>query len=147
MRVRVHPNASTNYIRRCYRHAPPTCGRLHNPDFAAMLEAVQGQWLEVETAYLFNDQFNTAPIPGVSKNGLRLMDADIIAIEDDERPGRARCNWCGHHGPVGDPCTHCGKSGFGETFYPQTRHLESYSIRAAVAMPDADLSPSNNRYR
>jgi hypothetical protein len=51
--------------------------------------------LEVDTEYLFSDQYNTVPIPGISENGLRLMDEDITEVIDDARTGKGKCNWCG----------------------------------------------------
>jgi len=109
MRVHVNPNAARNYVRRCYRHAHPACGMLHSIEFMQMLEQVQGQWLEVETKFLFADQFNTGPIPGVSESGLRLMIGDVDAIENDVRPGRQRCQWRGAQSPVGGPCSKCNR--------------------------------------
>lgn len=76
-----------------------------------MLEAVQGQWLEVETEHLFHDQFNVAPIPGVSDLGLRLMIEDIVAIEDDIRQGVVKCQWCyGYDHNHDGKCDKCGKT-------------------------------------
>jgi hypothetical protein len=97
MRIKLTDNASSNYVRRCYNGAPASCGMLHRPDFAAMLKAVQGQWLEVETAYLFADQFNTAPIPGVSELGLRVMASEVAEIEGDVRPGVIHDGWTNRH--------------------------------------------------
>lgn len=88
MRIRLHANAAAAYVRRCYKRAHPQCGMLHRPEWKDMLEKVEGQWLEVETDYLFDAQFNTAPIPGVSEHGMRLMAEDVAEIEDDVRPGR-----------------------------------------------------------
>lgn len=105
MQIRIKEDAKASYIRRC--HAI-------NWDWANMLEKVQGQLLEVETEYLFRDQFNTAPIPGVSDLGMRIMAADISEIIDDIRPSKIRCQWCGKisdatvYGDF-DMCLHCGK--------------------------------------
>lgn len=88
MKVKLYDQAARNYIQRCYRHASPACGRLHRPEFAAMLEKVQGKWIEVETDWLFADQFNTVPIEGVSETGMRLMSGDVEEIQDDIRVGR-----------------------------------------------------------
>ncbi len=59
-----------------------------NDKFRKMMQAVAGQWLEVETDYLFQNQFNTPPIPGVSENGLRVMAGNVAEIENDARLGR-----------------------------------------------------------
>jgi hypothetical protein len=55
-----------------------------NWKWADTLEAVEGQEIEIETKFLFLNQFNTAPIPGVSDNGLRLMATSLesLRIED-----------------------------------------------------------------
>ncbi len=122
MRVKVYHNAAEHYIRRCYRNAHPTCGRLHSPEFAETLRKVEGQWLEVETEHLFRDQFNTAPVPGVSPSGLRLMIEDVEAIEDDVRQGVIKCNWCyGYDRDGDDKCDQCGKSEYLHPLDPITR--------------------------
>jgi hypothetical protein len=111
MRIKLTDNASSTYVRRCYRGAHPACGMLHNPDFAKMLEKVQGQWLEVETDHLFSDQFNTAPIPGVSELGLRVMVSEVAEIQDDARIGVVKCSWCAGYDTNKDgTCDKCGKS-------------------------------------
>lgn len=112
MKIKINDNAASNYVRRCYRHASPSCGMLHRPEWETMLSKVQGKWLEVETDYLFDDQFNTVPIPGVSELGMRIMIEDVTAIVDDVRPVMLKCKWCGHHQPSidGGLCWHCGKS-------------------------------------
>lgn len=117
MRVKVHENAALNYVERCYRHARPQCGMLHRPEWEAMLEKIQGQWVEVETDHLFRDQFNTAPIPGVSEQGMRLMVEDITAIEDDARIGVIKCRWCYGYDD-GGTCGKCGKTEYLEPINP-----------------------------
>lgn len=86
MRIKLFSNAARNYVHRCYRHAHPSCGMLHNPEWENMLKAVEGKWLDVETDWLFKNQFNTAPIPGVSELGMRVMAEDVEEIEGDVRP-------------------------------------------------------------
>lgn len=113
MRVKVNENAAQHYVARCYRHANPQCGKLHNEEYEAMLQQVQGQWLEVETEHLFRDQFNTGPVPGVSEHGLRLTVADVTEIEDDVRAGVIKCDWCfGYDHDKDGKCDKCGKTDF-----------------------------------
>ena len=108
MRIRVHDDAADHYRRMCF---VPGSNRVHRQEWEDVLRAVQGQWLEVETDHLFGDQFNTVPIPGVTKQGLRLMIADVAEIEDDARPGVIKCSWCyGYANEDGDACAKCGKS-------------------------------------
>ena len=85
MKIQIHPNACANYIARCYRHNRHSQNMLHNAAFADKLRKVQGQWLDVDTTHLFADQFNTLPIEGVTENGLRVMQSDIVAIANDVR--------------------------------------------------------------
>ena len=86
--------------------------------FGDMITAVQGMTLKVETKYLWDNQFNTAPIEGISKNGLRILDfkgekSIIEEIIDDARLGIAKCGSCGNYlrkgNLIGDPCWWCGK--------------------------------------
>jgi hypothetical protein len=77
------------------------------------MERIRGKTVEVETKYLFRDQFNTVPIRGVSESGLRIMMKDVERIIDDARIGRSRCGWCGEHFESGVLfCPHCGKGGY-----------------------------------
>lgn len=119
MRIHIRKDAASAYHHRCYKGAHPACGMLHNPDWEKMLEQVQGQWLEVETEHLFRDQFNTAPIPGVSELGMRIMIQDIDAIEDDARDGIIKCNWCfGYDKDNDGKCDNCSKSEYLEPLNP-----------------------------
>lgn len=52
------------------------------------LQELSGQWVDIETEHLFDNQYNTA-------NGLRLYDTMIDAIEDEAREGKQKCGWCG----------------------------------------------------
>jgi rubrerythrin len=79
-----------------------------NDDYNKELKRLCGKWVKVETKFLFRDQFNV-------KN-LRIMLRDVEAIEDDIRPYRKRCNYCGHHAAKSDKvCPHCKQTGYFET--------------------------------
>jgi hypothetical protein len=112
MQVRLHEDAHLRYIARNRDFR----GDRVNREWVETLKKVDGQTLEVETEYLFSDQFNTAPIPGVSENGLRLMVGDVAEVIDDERPGRGRCQWCGKTVVMdkvrGDTCPLCEVAGY-----------------------------------
>ena len=86
------------------------------PDRWDYLKPVSGMFLTVETDYLFGDQFNTAPVPGISESGFRVMMRDVAEIIGDVRPGRMRCNWCGKHSVRDEVCHYCGKSEYLEKF-------------------------------
>jgi hypothetical protein len=95
MQIVISKDASAIYVRGCYRGAHPACGMLHNPEWAEMLKKVEGQTLTVETEYLFKDQFNTAPIPGVSDLGMRIDARLVDKVIDDVRPGKIKSTWDG----------------------------------------------------
>lgn len=65
-------------------------------EYHAMLGAIAGQVIDVETDYLFSDQYNTPPIEGVSDIGLRVFDRYVSEVIDDIRPGMVKCGWCGN---------------------------------------------------
>ena len=81
-------------------------------DFYSMLLYIAEKEIEVETEYLFANQFNTVPIPDVSLNGMRVMDTYVKKVIDDERPGKARCQWCGKTSSNVTVCGHCQKTGY-----------------------------------
>lgn len=93
MQIKLYPTAASDYVKSCYRHARPDCGMLHKPEWEEMLKKVEGQWLEIETDWLFADQFNTAPIQGVSTLGMRIMASSVEEIRDDIRPGMYHDRW------------------------------------------------------
>lgn len=64
-------------------------------EYHAALRKLAGQEVEVETEYLFSDQYNTPPIEGISDIGLRIFDRYVESIIDDIRPGMLKCSWCG----------------------------------------------------
>lgn len=47
-----------------------------------------GEWVEIDTACLFNNQYNT-------KDGKRIFDQDISRIVGDIRHGFGKCRYCG----------------------------------------------------
>lgn len=47
-----------------------------------------GEWTEIDTTYLFNNQYNT-------KDGKRIFDGDIFRIDGDVRHGLGKCRYCG----------------------------------------------------
>lgn len=47
-----------------------------------------GEWIDIDTKYLFNNQYNTT-------GNARIFDRDISAIRDDARKNMGRCRYCG----------------------------------------------------
>jgi len=97
MRIRLRDDAYAAFCRQALKGRRPDGPGLFPAEhrFADMLKKVQGQWLEVETDHLFDDQYNTPPVPGVSELGLRVMDHSVAEIEGDVRPRATKCWYCG----------------------------------------------------
>jgi hypothetical protein len=116
MKIRIIEKAGSAFIKDAYKGLHPAAVAHYDRDYVAMLDACSGMILKVETEYLFKNQFNTAPIEGISKLGLRVMEKFVAEVIDDERPGKARCNWCGKTSATLDKCQHCEKSEYLEVF-------------------------------
>jgi len=113
MRIKINDNAARNYVHRCYRHAHASAYGLHRQDFMNMLSAIEGKWIEVETKFLFRDQFNTVPIPGVSELGMRIMQTEVVKIQNDIRRYWQRCGYCGKNVSIDyNVCNHCHRAGY-----------------------------------
>ena len=119
MQLKIKEDAGSIYVKNYYKgKSPQCCMPAVTREYADKITAIQGMTIEVETQYLWDDQFNTAPIEGISETGLRILDfkgekSIIEEIIDDARPGRARCGLCGKYlredDIIGDPCWWCGK--------------------------------------
>ena len=124
MKIRIKENAG-----RLYRGGF-VLQQIPNWEWAKTLDAVQGMTLEVETKFLFSDQFNTAPVPGVSVSGLRLMAESVDEVIDDERIGKIKCRWCGHCQDVQLGCGKCGKNDYLEGLSNESKISLDYMERA-----------------
>lgn len=60
-------------------------------------KANESKWIEVETDYLFDNQYNTADI--------RVLDSQVEAVKDDARIGKGKCKYCGTMLNDGETCT------------------------------------------
>jgi len=110
MKIRIKNDAGELYFKR-------TPYPQYSKSYRKMLEQVQGRILEVDTDYLFTDQFNTVPIPGVSNNGMRIMDDLVEEVIDDERIGSFRCQYCGkwwhpESDEIPEICPFCNEKGY-----------------------------------
>ena len=126
MKIKIKDNAAALYNTAFKGQAIP-CHK-----WVEILRAVAGEWLEVETKFLFGDQFNTAPMPkeqverclarlgeyarmtygeeikkSLESMGVRVMIQSVASIDGDVRPGMARCGYCGKNTKAGEPCEHC----------------------------------------
>lgn len=109
MKIRINKAAKLIYVNSVFPSAV-------NWEWAELMAKVAGMTLEVETEHLFKDQYSTVPIPGISEKGLRIMQNVVEEVIDDERPGKARCRWCGRTGPAQGVCMTCGKTDYLEVF-------------------------------
>jgi len=112
MRIQIRLRASQTLCYRLLRHRPSKKLTPSEQLLSCLLGQVEGQWVEVNTAYLFADQFNTQPIRKVSKKGLRVHYLEVQAIEGDVRPTATKCPCCGRTvlddlANVGKPCPNC----------------------------------------
>lgn len=62
--------------------------------YREMVKKLAGKLVEVETDFLFVDQYNTVPVKGVSASGLRVMQIDVEEVIQDQRPDAGRCEGC-----------------------------------------------------
>lgn len=64
------------------------------------LAPFSGKWVDVDTSFLAENQYNITDPGG---EGLRVMDASVARIESDARRGAGKCRWCGKivHSPEG----------------------------------------------
>lgn len=97
MRIKIVRNARDCYVASVIR------GGAVDWAWADLIDSVSGQWLEVETDFVFCDQYNTAPVPGVAEQGLRVpaflveevdyeSDAKLAEIHQQMRAGTIRCH-------------------------------------------------------
>ena len=104
MKIKIKENASELYANKYQGKLEG----LFNIEWFRVLKKIEGMVLEVDTKYLFKDQYNTVPVEGVSDAGLRIMDDYVECVIDDERQGKARCLYCGKTVELDDKCNICG---------------------------------------
>jgi hypothetical protein len=83
------------------------------------LKKLAGKIIEVDTEMLFKHEFNTKPIPGITKKGIRIMEEYVEEVIDDERKGKAYCELCNKVSNSVEVCPTCGKSEYLEPFFDE----------------------------
>lgn len=107
MKIKIYNDAHRRFVARI------NIGHTTNNDkWYNLLEAIAEKEIEVEIKHLFIDQFNTVPIPNVSKNGIRIMISFVEYVIDDERYGKMKCHYCGVTQDKNDKCIECGKNDY-----------------------------------
>ena len=73
--------------------------REYKSNLKKFIEDNKNKWVDIDTRYLFNDQYNT-------KDGFRIFDAQIEEIRGDIREGLITCGYCGkqYRGQENKPC-------------------------------------------
>lgn len=123
MKIIIKENAKSIYMQSNRRSV--------NWEWAEKIEKLQGKTLEVETEFLFNNQFNTAPNE-VSEKGMRIMEVLVSKVIDDARIGKQRCSYCGKVSEIKGnekTCPHCNESDHLETFHVNIDYDKFYKDR------------------
>ena len=109
MKIKIKKNASKLYLNPKYLGYYPFSRSYYN-----QLKMIDGKIIEVDTKYLFRNQFNTVPIKDVSKFGMRIMDYCVDKVINDKRIGMMRCQYCGKtvKWNIKKKCGHCGNIGY-----------------------------------
>lgn len=112
MQIKVYDDVVERYKKKTLTH-------LWDNYTINFLKKIAGRTFEVDTEYLFSDQFNTADFGGNDPNaestgvtGYRIMGEYVENIIDDIRAGKMRCKWCGKTSDTGEVCVHCGKKDY-----------------------------------
>ncbi len=150
MKIRISKQAKSYYISSAHHHVT-------NWPWAYMLEILAGEWIDVETNYLFGSQFNTAGMPvdqvemllkrmpsyrspedlqKVQESlllGARIMIESVDGIQGDERIGMGRCGWCGKNTAAAESvCQSCGKSEHINSFEPFLAYQRELYVKEPV---------------
>lgn len=68
----------------------------NNSELREYLNKNAGKWVEVETDYLFHNQYNIEKF--------RIYDSMVEAVKNDKRIGLGKCNYCGKIVKTGETC-------------------------------------------
>ncbi|CAB4144228.1 hypothetical protein UFOVP453_26 [uncultured Caudovirales phage] len=75
-----------------------------------------GNWIEIDTACLFENQYN-------SVDGFRIYDTMIDAVKNDARIGMSKCAYCGRM----EPYTPDAEQAHADCLVKMNAHIESYN--------------------
>lgn len=97
MKIRIKENASKLYWGHINARGSCYCPTNEERYFGEKLESINGKTVDVETQYLFSDQYNIGPVSPDDKNGLRIMAEYVDEVIDDIRDNVGQCPYCGHN--------------------------------------------------
>ncbi len=114
MKIKIRRNAAD-----IYRNENTDLSGVYigDPVWEDRLQKISGKTLEVDTETLFKYEFNTKPIKGVSKEGIRIPEEYVEEVIDDVRKGKAYCELCNQTSNSDKVCTNCGKTDYLEAFF------------------------------
>lgn len=113
MKIRIRKDAYEYYVQSRTDHKGNYKGSAKWED---RLLKIAGTLIEVNTKELFKYEYNTLPIPGVTKEGIRIPEDYVDEVIDDVRPGKARCDFCNEVSESCEKCTSCGRSDYLDCF-------------------------------
>jgi hypothetical protein len=116
MKIKIRKNAVELYIQ---EHTDYRGDYFGKDNWERAMAKIAGKLLEVDTEMLFKYEFNTKPILGVSKKGIRVHETYVEEVIDDERIGKARCDLCNEVSNSVEVCTSCGRSDYLEPFFDE----------------------------
>lgn len=119
MKIKIRKDALQIYIDEHTDYS----GRYFGKDnWERAMKKIAGKILEVDTEMLFKHEFNTKPIQGVSKKGIRIFEDYIDEIIDDIRHGKARCELCNCVSNSIKNCSNCGRKDYLELFFDEDEY-------------------------
>jgi hypothetical protein len=119
MKIRIVKNALELYIKEHTDYRGRYTGK---DNWKKAMKKIAGKILEVDTEMLFKHEFNTKPIPGVSKKGIRVFEEYVEEVIDDIRHGKARCELCNSISESIKVCSNCGSKNYLEVFFGEDEY-------------------------
>jgi hypothetical protein len=123
MKIKIKKNAAQLYKE---ENSDWEGGYFGDPVWEDRLQKISGKTLEVDTEALFKYEFNTKPIKGVSKEGIRIPEEYVEKVIDDIRKGKAHCDFCNNTSDSDKVCTHCGRTDYLEVFFDEDEYEEQH---------------------
>lgn len=126
MYIVIKKDASEIYVKNNTHYG---FGFVGNPEWVKTLKLLEGKTMEVDTEYLFKDQFNVKRLEdvpyqydnrGCNCTGYRIMGESVARVINDKRKGAYRCAWCGKPSRPRkhtDLCPKCKKKGHMEKLW------------------------------
>lgn len=85
---------------------------VNTPGLQSNIEKFMAEYGDTE----YNRNLIDEALRGICVSGLRIMESSVSEVIDDERPGKARCNWCGQTSLDTGICSHCDNTEYLEVF-------------------------------